>query len=94
MAHSYFYLDGYDEALSWANKVMQELPESHSALRIAAASAALAGQDDVAQQMGARLQEVDPSFRVSGLKSVLGPYQKSEFLNKYAEALRKAGLPH
>jgi adenylate cyclase len=39
------------------------------------------------------LRAVDPAFRVSDLKEVLGPYQQSAFIEKYAEALRKAGLP-
>jgi hypothetical protein len=43
--------------------------------------------------MAARLHAVDPELKVSGLNSTLGPYQKPEFPSKYAEGLRKAGLP-
>jgi adenylate cyclase len=39
------------------------------------------------------LQAVDPAFRVSRLEDYLGPYQQPEFVEKYAEALRMAGLP-
>ena len=68
-------------------------PETPPGLRIAAASTAFAGLDDVARQMAGRLQAVDPTFRLSGLPSMLGPYQKPEFLAKIAEGLRRAGLP-
>jgi adenylate cyclase len=42
--------------------------------------------------MATRLQVVDPAFRVSRLAEYLGPYG-AEFLEKYAEGLRLAGLP-
>ena len=93
MAHACFYLDRYDEALSWANVQLRDEPDLHPALRVAAASAAFAGRDELARQMGRRLHAVDPELKVSGLKSVLGPYQKPDFPSKYAEGLRKAGLP-
>ena len=41
----------------------------------------------------ARLQVIDPAFGVSRLREYLGPYQRSEFVEKYAEGLRLAGLP-
>jgi TolB-like protein len=90
--HAYFYLGRFDEALSSVNQHLREVPDSHAALRVGAASAALAGLDVVARQMGARLKVVDPAFRVSNLKALLGPH-RPEILDSYADALRKAGLP-
>ena len=40
-----------------------------------------------------RLLEVDPAFSISRLGEYLGPYQRPEFAEKYAEGLRRAGLP-
>ena len=57
------------------------------------ASAALAGRNDVAHRLAAHLRTVDPAFAVSRLRDYVGPYQKAEFLEKYAEGLRLAGLP-
>ena len=74
MAHACFYLDRYDEAALWAEKNLRDRPDSHTALRIAAASAAFAGLDEVARQMGKRLLAAHPEFRVSALKGILGPY--------------------
>jgi hypothetical protein len=39
------------------------------------------------------LIRVDPAFRVSRLEGFLGPYRSAEFLDKYKEGVRKAGLP-
>ena len=60
---------------------------------IAAASCALAGRNEEAKRLMARLLEVDPALRISKLQNVLGPYRQPEHLAKYAEGLRKAGLP-
>jgi TolB-like protein len=94
MAHACFFLGRYEEAVSWAERELQGDPDTHVALRIGAASAACAGNIDVAQRLGRHLLSVDPTFRVSRLaRDYLGPYQKPEFVTMYAEGLRKAGLP-
>jgi TolB-like protein/class 3 adenylate cyclase len=92
-AHALFFLDKYDEAMAWAESILRENPDWHSALRIFTASAAFAGLKDAARENGSRLHSIDPEFRISRLVSYLGPYQKPEFLEKYSEGLRLAGLP-
>jgi len=93
-AHAHFFAGHYDEALSWAKMALRERPDSHAGLRIAAASCALTGQDLEAKKLTARLLEIDPALRISSvLKNALGPYRHSEHPAKYADALRKAGLP-
>jgi adenylate cyclase len=93
VAHAHFFGGRYDEALAWAKKALRELPVSHGALRVAAASCALAGRDEEAKSLMARLLEIDPALRVSNLQNVLGPYRHPEHPAEYADALRKAGLP-
>jgi len=93
-AHAHFFAGRHDEAHSWAKMALRELPDSHAALRIAAASGALAGRDEEAKRLTARLLEIDPAVRISKvLQNVLGPYRHPEHPAKYADALRKAGLP-
>jgi len=93
-AHAHFFAGRHDEALSWAKRALREQPDSHAAHRIAAASCALTGRDEQAKRLMARLLELDPALRVSKLlQDVLGPYRRPEYLAKYADALRKAGLP-
>src|SRR5262245_35897778 len=107
MAHAHFLAGRYDEALSWAKMALREQgdawpgstpvhpgrSDSHLALRIAAASCALAGRNEEAKSLMARLLEIDPALRVSNLvQNVMPPFQP-EHLARYVDALRKAGLP-
>jgi TolB-like protein len=82
----------YDEASSWAEKALREDPNYHPALRVFAASNALAGRLEDAQKGVARLREIDPTFRVSDLRDLTGLRRPVDFA-RYAEGLRKAGLP-
>ena len=67
---------------------LRELPDCHPALRIAAASCALARREEEAEGLTTRLLEVDPPLRISGvLQNVLGPYRNPEHPTKYADAL-------
>jgi TolB-like protein/class 3 adenylate cyclase len=93
MAHALFFLDRYEEALDEATHMLRRHPDGHGALRIGAASAAFAGQAALARQLASHLLEVDPAFVVSRLSEYLGPYQRTEFVVKYAEGLHRAGLP-
>jgi len=92
MAFALFLSGRYDEALSVAHKASQERPSYPTPLRIAAASAALAGRLDVARQAIERLREINPAFRVSNFREIL-PLRRPEDLAKFEEGLRKAGLP-
>jgi adenylate cyclase len=93
MAHAHFFLGEYEKALSLAEEMLRHSPDAHVCLRIGAASAAFADRIDTAHGLAARLQGIDPAFAVSRLREYLGPYQKSAFVEKYAEGLRLAGLP-
>lgn len=93
MAHACFFLGRHEEALTLAERLVGHNPGAHPALRIGAASAAFAGRSDTANRLAARLQVIDPAFRVSRLREYLGPYRQPGFVEKYAEGLRRAGLP-
>jgi TolB-like protein/Tfp pilus assembly protein PilF len=93
IAHAHFFAGRYDEAASWAAMTLREWPEYQTALRIAAASYALAGRPEEARSVRERLQKLDPRLRVSNLRDELGPYNRSQDIARYAEGLRAAGLP-
>ncbi|WP_024518964.1 adenylate/guanylate cyclase domain-containing protein [Bradyrhizobium sp. Tv2a-2] len=93
MAHARFFMGEYEWALGLAEGMLRHSPDAHVCLRIGAASAAFAGHIDTAHGLAARLQVIDPAFGVSRLREYLGPYQRSAFVEKYAEGLRLAGLP-
>jgi tetratricopeptide (TPR) repeat protein len=91
-AFAHFFAGRYDEASSWAEKAIREQPNWPPALRIAAASNALAGRLGEAQKAIARVRLLDPAKRVSNIRDWI-PLRRSEDLAKFAEGLRKAGLP-
>jgi DNA-binding SARP family transcriptional activator len=72
----------------------REWPDYQTALRIAAASNALAGCLEEARNARERLQKLDPKLRISNLGDELGPYHRPQDIVRYVEGLRKAGLPH
>jgi TolB-like protein/tetratricopeptide (TPR) repeat protein len=92
-AHAHFFAGRYEEASRWAGKTVLENPRVPGGVRILAASNALAGRVSEARVAVRRLLQIDPSRRLSNLTDVLGPYRRPEDLAKYAEGLRKAGLP-
>jgi TolB-like protein len=92
-AYAHFLAGSYDEAASWAAMALQDSPEYPPALRQAAASHAMAGRMEQAYKAMARLRQLIPVLRISNLKNVLGPYQRAEDFARYAEGLRRAGLP-
>jgi len=62
------------------------------AIRISAASNALAGRLEPAREGIARALECNPDFRISNLRD-LAPFRRAEDLAMFAKGLRKAGLP-
>jgi len=91
-AFAHFLAGRYGEATEWANRALREQPNYPAANRILAASNALAGRMDEAHDALGHLHELDPSLRVSNLSEVF-PLRRPEDLAKFAEGLRKAGLP-
>jgi adenylate cyclase len=86
------FVGRYDEAVSHAGQALSENPNMQLALRAAATSNALAGRIEEAQKVMARLRQISPALRVSNLKDQT-PLQRPEDLARYAEGMRKAGLP-
>jgi TolB-like protein len=91
-AFAHIFADRYDEAASHAEQALSDNPSLHMGLRAAAMSHALAGRMEQAQKAMAVLRQIDPALRVSNLKE-LTPLQRPEDIARYAEGLRKAGLP-
>jgi len=87
------YLAGnYGESLKFAGIALEAKPDFAFALCILSTAAARAGhQADATAYMG-RLRQQMPELRISKLTILLGPLN-SEAQRKYAEGLRKAGLP-
>jgi TolB-like protein len=93
IAHAYFFSGRFQEAASWAAQALHARSDLQGALRIDAASNALAGRAVQARKSMARLRELYPALRLSNLRDVLGPYRRAQDVAKYEEGLRRAGLP-
>jgi adenylate cyclase len=83
----------YDEAWPVAERASRERPNFLSAIRVAAASNAMAGRLDEASRFIARALQLDPELRISNLKDRIPAWRRPEDFARYADALRKAGLP-
>jgi TolB-like protein/tetratricopeptide (TPR) repeat protein len=92
IALAHLFGGSYDEALSWAEKALLENSNYPPALRVFAASNALAGRLEDARKAMSRLREIDPTLRVSDLGDLI-PLRRPVDVGRYAEGLRKAGLP-
>jgi len=90
IAFAHFIGGRYDQATSSARKAMLEQPNFLPALRLFAASSAMIDHLDEARAAIARVRDLAPAFRISDVRNLPG---RPEYLQRYEEALRKAGLP-
>jgi tetratricopeptide (TPR) repeat protein len=91
MASGYFIAGRYEEARSWSDKAIGNQSKYGPALRVGAASQALAGRTERAQKVMALLRAADPTLRISNLRD-RAPWNPAG-LARLAEGLRRAGLP-
>jgi tetratricopeptide (TPR) repeat protein len=92
IALAHFCAGKYSEAVSVAKDVLRDHPAYAFALRVMAASYAMAGDGEEARKAMVRLRNADPQLRMSNLGEVISPL-RPEHLARYIEGLRLAGLP-
>ena len=92
MAFAHFLSGRCDEAWPLAEKAARAQPNYMSAIRLAAATNACAGRMEEAKRFVARALQLDPDMRVSNFKDRIISIRPEDFA-KYADGLRKAGLP-
>jgi tetratricopeptide (TPR) repeat protein len=91
-ALAHFHAGRYDEAGLWAERAKRTNANFLPAIRLAAASYALAGSLSKAQELARRLREADPSLTISGLNE-LNPFRRPIDFARWMDGLREAGLP-
>jgi tetratricopeptide (TPR) repeat protein len=89
---AHFFAGRYDEALSWAEKAIQERPDHIPATALTVASGAEVGNRAAVDKAMARLQQLVPGLRVAGLAGLF-PIRRPEHFARWVEAMRTAGLP-
>jgi TolB-like protein len=92
VAAAHFLAGRYEVAAMWAERALHELPQYKPALRLAAASYALAGQIGKARAHVVNLLAIDPALRCSNLAGLI-PFRAPADAERYADGLRKAGVP-
>jgi TolB-like protein/Tfp pilus assembly protein PilF len=92
IAMAHFFAGRDAEALSWAETALQEKPDAFLATCVVAASRALVGQLAEAEKAMARLRQLEPTLRVSNVKDRYSIGRPEDF-TRWADGLRKAGLP-
>ncbi len=92
MAHAHFAAGHYEEALSWAQKALNDRPDHPSARIVAAASLAHLGRQPEAVETVRRMLKRAPALNLRQIPDLL-PYAHLEHLSHWIEGLRQAGLP-
>ena len=92
MAAAHLFARRFDDASLWAEKSFRYLPTFVVAVSTIAASHALAGRTDKAQEAMNRLRQLHPTLRISNLTD-WQPIRRPDDLALLVEGLRKAGLP-
>ena len=92
VAYGYFFLDDLDQSSTWSDRALQMRPDWPAALRVLAMSHALAGRERPAQEAMKRLRRLQPALRISNLHEQIF-LKRPEHMEKFINAMRKAGLP-
>jgi tetratricopeptide (TPR) repeat protein len=92
LAYAHFFARRHDDASEAAENALRARPNYLTAVRAAAASHALAGRLERAQKLMAHMRQRDPALRISNLAELI-PFRRPENFARWAEGLRKAGLP-
>jgi adenylate cyclase len=80
------------EGLSWATNSMRQRPNVPAVHATVIACQAMPGRVREAQQACALALQLDPTQRISDTKDRM-PFRRTEDIEKFAEALRIAGMP-
>ena len=91
-AAAHFFAGRDDEAIAWAKASVRTQPDYRIATCILAASLGSHGEITEAKETMARLRRLDPALRLSNLPKSF-PIRRPEDLARFADGLRRAGLP-
>ena len=92
VAAAQFLAGRYKEAALSAENALRQHPNDMHLLRVAAASHAMAEQIIDAKKFIARITQLDPALRLSGVAK-LAPCRRPEDVSRYVDGMRRAGLP-
>jgi len=83
----------YQEALKWGRMSASENSAYTATLRLLIGCLGALGRRDEAREVGARLLQQEPSFRVGTYARTRQPFCEQRLTDMYLSHLRAAGLP-
>ena len=89
---SYLMLERHDEALTWGENALREMPNYGSSHRVVIGALVGLGRLDEARVAAGRLMEAFPTYTLT-LQKQINPWRDEVFAERYLEALRIAGIP-
>jgi len=92
LGFAHFAAGRHSDALMWAQSGMRERPAIPITAYLAAASAALAGDMELAHEIAAQVLRLVPDFKISKLERLVGHLRPEDF-RRWREGLGLAGLP-
>jgi adenylate cyclase len=90
MAVAHYLASQHDQAIDWARKAVRQGPSMTAPHRILCASLAQAGRLDEAQDILARIREMQPYFSIEWAERMI-PYTSTQ-MPQFLDGLRKAGV--
>jgi len=92
LAMAHFAAGRYEDAIRWADRALAAQPDYRPALRIKAACSAYLDRMEEARDWLGRVLEIEPGLTITRLKALM-PQFSPQLMARFAEGLRKAGLP-
>jgi TolB-like protein/class 3 adenylate cyclase/Flp pilus assembly protein TadD len=93
-AWAHFVAGNYEEASSWADRVLRQQPDLPTALRVKAATCGLLARPEEGRRWVERLLAVAPGTTISSMRAHHGVFmRKPGCLDAFLRGLREAGLP-
>jgi adenylate cyclase len=85
-------LERFEEALSWGEHALREMPNYGSSHRVVIGALVGLGRLDEARAAAKRLLEAFPTYTIT-LQREINPWRDQAFGERYLEALHVAGIP-
>jgi TolB-like protein len=92
VAFGHFFAGRYEDGSAWATTAVAQQPNFLGARFIAAACHAMSGRVEEARVDCARLMQLNPALRISGIMT-RGPFRRAEDIERLTQAFRVAGMP-
>jgi adenylate cyclase len=89
---SYLMLERFDEALTWGENALREMPNYGSSHRVVIGALVGLQRLEGARAAAHRLMQAFPTYTLS-LQRQINPWRDEAFAQRYLDALRVAGIP-